>query len=556
MRKFADEIKPVNVHLQVAEKVLEIIELMDDKAITALYTGSNADIDSVLNVLYQNTYDVFKLGKVDDSIIATTDHVPNLSESLNFAYKRLSYNYFKVAVLGDFVMQPHNIEWGNFVQLYNKLCIIAARGLGKSFEFDMAYPIWNMFRYEKDTVLKKQSTDIKMSKEGLSVTFNLDLARTMLRNIKDTIEGNDELRDALKPDGRDGWGKEAIETKKGSRWFIKSYGSTTRGLHLGRIVLDDFLSQAVLYSKEQNDKFIETFDSEIMNVLEPRGSIVVVGTPFSEFDLYAKLKKDKSWKVFEYPGILPDGRIQNPERFTYKYYMDMKNSIGTTVFSREILCKPISDDSSIFPYAYLQKAIINMQDITLVSDIQSYRIKFKRVVVGADFAISGTASADYSVFTVWGVDDLENFYLVHIWRKKGASHNEQVAQLVSIDANFRPNDIVCENNGFQRIMIELARERGMKNLHEFTTTGWNKKDLYAGLPSLAAMFERQQIRVPYGDENSKQIADTMFGEFNSIAFTDKGKLESVSDHDDIAMSTFLAIKGLKDKTNQVNVYYL
>jgi len=181
-------------------------------------------------------------------------------------------------------------------------------------------------------------------------------------------------------------------------------------------------------------------------------------------------------------------------------------------------------------------------------------------VIGCDFAISGNIGADYSVFSVWGkaVND-GKYYLLNVFRRKGMSHGNQVAQIVSMHNRFHPNVIVAENNGFQRIMIDMIKEKGVTNIEGFTTEANIKRDLYEGLPSLSAMFERGEIKIPYGNEESRNVFDWLCGEFNSITMhEDTGKLESTSDHDDGAMSTFFAITNLRERktSGSFKVHYI
>jgi phage terminase large subunit-like protein len=313
-----------------------------------------------------------------------------------------------------------------------------------------------------------------------------------------------------------------------------------------------------LYSKEQRDKFHEIFYAEIVNIVEPQGYLVVAGTPFFNTDLYADIMKDPNFKSFIYPGVYPDGKILAPDRYTYEKLMELRVSLGTVVFSREHLVKPVSDYSSLFPWEYLNRAKIGMDKICLANNIDSFPVKMKRVVIGCDFAISGAVSADFSVFSVWGQGEADNkYYLLHIFRKKGMPHGEQVSQIVSLNSAFQPNTIRAENNGFQSIMIELVKERGVQNIEGFTTEAHLKKDLYEGLPSLSAMFERGEIKIPYGNEESRNTFDWLCGEFNSVTFhEDSGKLESSSDHDDGAMSSFFAITDLREDKSSFRVHFM
>lgn len=273
--------------------------------------------------------------------------------------------------------------------------------------------------------------------------------------------------------------------------------------------------------------------------------------------MYGDLKSDARFKVFEYPAIFPDGQLLAPDRLTFARLTEERQSLGTLVFNREYLVVPVADTSTIFPYEFLKRSIHGMEHISFTNDIESYPIKLVRVVVGCDFAISGNVGADYTVYTVWGIDSNNLIYLINLYREQGASHDLQVNRLIEFNARYKPNKLVCESNGFQRILAGMARERGLVNIEEFITTEGNKKDLKLGLPSLSALFESGRLRVPYGDENTRKLVDIMFGEFNSIAFNSKkGTLESVCGHDDTCMSSFMAIQDLRENKMVATIDYI
>ena len=67
------------------------------------------------------------------------------------------------------------------------------------------------------------------------------------------------------------------------------------------------------------------------------------------------------------------------------------------------------------------------------------------------------------------------------------------------------------------------------------------------------MFERGQIKVPYKEGEARQKVELMFSEFASVTFrSDKGKLEASSGHDDLVMSSFLALYTLREENGSGN----
>ena len=281
-------------------------------------------------------------------------------------------------------------------------------------------------------------------------------------------------------------------------------------------------------------------------MLVPGGQIIVVGTPFHASDLYGDLKSksktatgsDKGWFMIEYPAIFPDGRILWPQRWSFADLMEKRTTQGNIIFSRENLCRPITNESSIFPLKILERALVRMENYTLVRNRDDFPIKFNKVVVGCDFAISSNVGADYAVFTVWGVDDESGErWLLHFYREKGKTFHEQMQVLKAINVRFRPDTIVMEQNTFQQIFVQESDKQGLPVVGH--TTGIDKYDLKTGWPGLAIDFERGKIHIPIGDKWSQDVKDLIFSDLGSVAFTDHG-LESVGEHDDISSSFWLA----------------
>ena len=258
----------------------------------------------------------------------------------------------------------------------------------------------------------------------------------------------------------------------------------------------------------QRQKSIDYFHSVIMNMLVPKGQCIVIGTPFHAQDLYGDLKTKKGWFVIEYPAIFPNGKILWPQRWNYKDLMEKRASQGNIIFSRENLCRPIVSDSSIFPLSILKNSLIRMDNYNLVRSRDDYFKKFDKVVSGCDFAISSNVGADYYCYTTWGIDENNGMWLMNIQIGKGKSYEEQLQILKSINVHFRPNVMVFEGNVFQQIFSEGANKYGMPVVPH--NTGVEKNDLSKGWPTLAIMFERNQIHIPTGDENSRKMKDMIF----------------------------------------------
>jgi len=536
-------------HVETLPKITEtykivetIIDNLDDEALSQLCSGTEEDIDKLFGVLTDETYKMLfgKGGIVRESTFLYLD---KLTKSVEETFRIESLNYFIASALPDFEINWHHLEWGEIVMHYLKFSILAARDHGKSFFFSNALPIWKMYRAKPySEMLGYRRKDLSLCLTGYIITNEMGLGVDLLEIVKGTIESSPSIRDRLMPENKnDGWGAERIKCRNGSRLSVKSYGSSFRGRHPGYIIVDDFLKDNIIYSDIQRRKSNDYFHAVIMNAIVPGGQVPVVGTPFHELDLYGDLKTKKGWLVLEYPAIFPDGRVLWPSRYTFKDLINKKEEQGNLIFSRESLVRPIMSDSSLFPFELIKRAYAGMENYTLVNNVEAFPVKFEHIVVGCDFAISANVGADFSVFTVWGITEQQEMWLIHFYRAKGRTYGEQIAVLASINANFRPTLFYVESNQMQLIFGQGMGDLGLPIITE--ATGANKYDLKKGVPSLVLLFERNKIKFPRGDKYSREMTDIMAAEFAAMTWTEKG-LEGVGAHDDTVMSTWQGEKGM------------
>jgi hypothetical protein len=518
----------------------EIIEQLTPDALAELYNSVDAsDVDKILDLIARETYHTLYSGNKAALEASSLGYLDKLNTSMEETLRCEDLNYFITSVMPDFEMNWHHIEWGEIAMKYNYTAIEAARDHGKSYYWSNAYPAFEMYRFKP----KNNTAYEQRNKRGFLFSFSIQQAIDLLAILKENIESNDILTDRLF--NKSAWSKTDITCKNRARLTVKGFGSAVRGAHPGWIIVDDGLKDNVIYSQIQRQKSNDYFQAVIMNMVVPGGVVRVVGTPFHNQDLYGQLKLKKNWFVAEYPAIFPDGTILWPNRWKYQDLMGKRESQGNLIFSRELLCRPITSDSTIFPIEILNTAFYRMDSYTLVDNRDSFPIKFSKVVTGCDFALSSSVGADYSVFLTWGIDDNDNMWLLNAYRAKGDSYAVQLATLKSIYANFRPEIMLLENNQMQQIFVQESERQGLPVIGH-TTTG-RKNDLKSGLPSLAILFERGKFRIPTGDQRSKDFADMMTLEFSSVAFTDKG-LMATEGHDDCCMCTWISVEAARNIT--------
>lgn len=529
----------------------EILNGLDEYGIRELMGGYESDINHLWGVIFEEIISVlYASSSTLGDKLSYTDH---LSDNIDKVLSTENLNYFILSKMPNFQMNWHHLEWGDVVQRYDRFNVIAARDHGKSYYFSNAYLVWKLWRY-KPYIDRFSRKDLALSKRGFLFSFSQQQAADLLEVLKNTIEDYDPIREVLLPRTKnEGWGKTDITCGNGARLTTKGFGSSVRGAHPGYIMVDDGLKDNVIYSKTQRQKSIEYFHAVIMNMIVPGGQVGVVGTPFHANDLYGDLKSKLGWHVREYPAIFPDGTILWRERWGFDDLLNKRETQGNLIFSRENLVKPVTNESTIFPMDVIERSYIGMQDYNFVRSRDAYKQKFDRVVTAIDFSISSNVGADYTVIVTAGIDDKDNIWLMNITRFTGKKFSEQMSAIRAINSNFRPDVIVMEQNVFQQIFVQQGSEEGMPVVGH--TTGTNKYDLKAGLPSVALLYEMGKIRCPRGDQESKDMGDLIASELSSVTWTDKG-LEGVGEHDDIAMAIWLLTIAAKKVTTGFSFKFL
>lgn len=411
-----------------------------------------------------------------------------------------------------------------------------------SYFFSKAVPLWHLFRYDRYDTDSNRKYGMHLSKKGLLVTSEFKLGLSFMGEILEEVENNGYLKEHIYPDRSirgSKWGTEHMTTKGGGQLVLRSYGSKMRGLHPGWIIVDDMLDDSSLYSADQRAKSKTFFHSVIVNLLEPGGSLGIIGTPFHQDDLYADLKQKPGWSVFEYPALFPNGEVLWPTKFPLMRLKERLETIGSLNFSREIMVRPVSGESSIFPYEIVKRAFD--KTIILAPNIVSISEKFDQIVIGTDFAISSSTSADATAFVVIGVLG-EIYRILYMFVGKGLSYDEQMNKISQLNNDFMPDKIIIESNGMQKIFFQLGIDMGLPVLEHHT--GREKWNMEHGLPAMSVLFESHRVRLPYGDQKSKDLAELLAGELISYTY-DSGKIISTSGHSDIGMALWQAILGAK-----------
>ena len=435
---------------------------------------------------------------------------------------------------GHFILGDHHLEWSELLRTRKRICVLAARSHGKTYFFDFAYPIWKAMQLP--------------NRSGFIFSATQDQAVRILGDIKTEIETNPKLRH-LMPELMGGfsgnkWSSAAIQLANGHKIYARGFGTKVRGAHPDWLVVDDALNDETAYSELVRRKQIDYFYTAISNMINPSGQIVVVGTPYHTNDLYGDLSKNSEYTFRRYQALNEKtGKPLWPDRFNLASLKEKKREIGALRFARELQCNPISDDASLFPSHLFQGSPTEVFNLKLGMPKEVYDQLGVTIYIGVDFAMSSSASADYTVIWVMGTDSFGNRWIIDIIREKGLAYQKQLSLINTMGRKYDPALIFLEANQMQRIFgDELIRTTDLP-IKKFVT-GAEKHTLDKGIPSLRMLLENGKFRIPRGDARSVELTDIWISEMKSFTFVD-GKLTSVGGHDDTCFSCWVCDQAIR-----------
>jgi hypothetical protein len=432
---------------------------------------------------------------------------------IDYAMSKRNFRFFFEEMLG-WQLSGHHAQWVANLNTHNRYCVKAARDHGKSVLF-LSYLLWKCaFNNNVDAMVFSHS---------------LDQTIRHMRFLNDMIDGCPILAPLKK---KDAWAKTYFGFTNGSRITAKSVGGAVRGAHPHLVLCDDILWGT---TETELQRVASWFYEVLTPTIHHTGRLMIVGTPFTPTDLYTELEDKEGYLVETYPAIRPNGEALWPERWDLDALDKRRRDMPAIAFTREYLCEPMDDVSSLFP-STIVKACRDSQSVLIDradgDDDDQY-------FIGWDPAISSDRQADYTVMMVIRrpANSPEMLEVVHVVRKKGMEFRAQIMEIQRLNSKFQPDVIELEANHFQRVFATELRADTDLPIKTFISTKQKRESLLMGL---VLRFEREQVKFPYGDERSRAIMSELEKELLMFGMSKKGKLESIGKHDDFVIALALA----------------
>ena len=254
-----------------------------------------------------------------------------------------------------------------------------------------------------------------------NATYNLSIS--FLRDIKRNLKYNDKLKmffgDLTL--GAENWSRDSItlahSVRKEPTVTCMGVESNLTSQHYDLIIFDDVVNKDFVNTMDQIQKTID-FYKECLNLLEPGGEIIVIGTRWHDSDLYGWImdpenNMESDFDVFirrAYEGSMESDEDFTglfPGKFSRKHLKKLYEQQGPYIFSTQYLNDPVPEQDATFKknwFQYYEPADMKGKLLT----------KFTAI----DPAISLERDADYTAIVTIGVDEFRNIYILDVRRKR------------------------------------------------------------------------------------------------------------------------------------------
>lgn len=314
--------------------------------------------------------------------------------------------------------------------------------------------------------------------------------------------------------------------RKNESFIVKGYGANT-GVRGSKekakrpvlAVLDDLLSDEDARSPTVIGKIEDTIYKAIHYALHPsKYKIIWSGTPFNSKDPLYKAIESGAWaiNVFpvceKFPCSKEEFRGAWEDRFNYeavkeKYDMAVNSGMVNT-FNQEMMLRIMSEEERLIQ----ESEILWYKRSTVIQNKERFNF-----YITTDFATTSKSSGDYSVISVWALNNNGDW----LWTDgivEKQTMDKNINDLFRLVQMYSPQAVGVEISGQQKGFISWIRNE-MLNRNVFFSLASDKNSTEVGLRPNLDKMARFQIVLPWFKMNkfffpeemkeSKQMIEAM-----------------------------------------------
>jgi len=325
---------------------------------------------------------------------------------------------------------------------------------GKSELVSRRFPSWVMGRDPYKSII------FATYNEEFSEDFGRDVREIMRQNVYTQIFPKFEFRQGAVSAGR-------IQTKQGGLAVFVGRGGSITGRGADVLLIDDLIKDAEeADSPAARDKAWEWFTAVAMTrLMTDESAVVIVMTRWHEDDIVGRLTdpnnkhydktEAKKWKIINLPFFAeendpmgrPIGELLWPERFSKEFGETMRR-MNARKFGALYQQRPTPEDGDMFRRA----------NIMLYKDGEQPKRGDMRIYGVSDHAVGTKQKNDLNCFIIFGVDALDNIWILDIFWKK-AGPEEAVEAMLRMMKMWKPIMWFAEGGHISKSIGPFLRKR-------------------------------------------------------------------------------------------------
>lgn len=442
-------------------------------------------------------------------------------------------------------------HWFNAFQNHDYNCIVAARGLGKSFFWTRILPAYLAF------IFKGYKCVISSYNEQATFDF--------VKGVRQDFELNETLHTKIPEAKSSDFNKGNLDFNNSSLIKAISITSQIRRLHVNYFVADDIINDEQKLTPEAiKGKIYATI---LPTLQRARGKFTLVGTRFTEDDIYAYFEEQaKTQKKYHYDELAIEldeknekvyivHRTQNGIQAKYEDVDDIFSfedllSLKITephYFSREYECSIVSDEDVPFPINVLMECRDRELSYDLVGDTSiAYR-------GGLDSSNSTRKDADETVLMLGYKDSDMNIVVSNVYADNTLEAPERLKNVKRTMDKFNKPFVLAEKNAMGQTNIDMVNQDNYRLL-PFHTDRVKKNDItdYASF-----LVKRRKVRLPYKTPKDQKITDKLIHQLAGVRTKKtRGGLPTyhgTTKHDDYYIAFCLMVKQLAESGRPITI---
>ena len=265
------------------------------------------------------------------------------------------------------------------------------------------------------------------------------------------------------------------------------------GSHYDIIIFDDVQNRDNVGTADQIIKVRQRYNDSL-DLLEPGGQIVVIGTRWHDADLYGWILDPSNKVTATYDTMIMrayQGNIETgegfiplwPGKFSLQDYQRRLDSQGWPHFSAQYLNNPVPEETAIFKRSMFQ-----------YYEPEDLRGKLLTRFMMIDPAISQERSADFTAMVVVGVDEENYIWVLDVLREKLMPH-EIINRIFEMKEKWSLSDIAIETVAYQKTLAYTLRDqmRVRKKYFHITELNPQNRSKDERIKGLQPLYENGKI---------------------------------------------------------------